>query len=329
MLSPAGRITREHKGPNVRALNKDPLAWGRYVAVAGAYAASYELTRNFSFSHWMLPAGLRLACLLLVPRRFWPALAVGEALPIAEMAALHASTFGVVWALLASIPPILVCMPVVALIQTRATHLRPDGKINMSMVMAATLACSVAVAIDNSLVLATIVMGDGSAASPVTPQLFLAWVLGCYLGAVALTPTIMALRERVMAADGGMVDWRAVWRSTLTRDTVLIAAPCLGVLLAIASHVDGAALQATRIAMAVPVVALTLRHGWHGSAIAGLLAGVCLASTAFELLDPSMIRAQTIVAFTISTSLLFGVRVARRLAVSHAAPVPGIRECRR
>ena len=53
---------------------RDPLAWGRYLAVAGAYAACYELTRNVSFSHWMLPAGLRLACLLLVPRRYWPAL---------------------------------------------------------------------------------------------------------------------------------------------------------------------------------------------------------------------------------------------------------------
>jgi glucose-6-phosphate-specific signal transduction histidine kinase len=308
----------------VRALNKDPLAWGRYVAVAGAYAACYEVTRNFSFSHWMLPAGLRLACLLLVPRRFWPALAVGEALPIAEMAALHASIFGVVWALLASIPPILVCMPVVAWIQGRATLLRADGKINMTMVMAATLACSLAVAIDNSLVLATIVMGDGSVASPVTPQLFLAWVLGCYLGAVALTPTIIALRERMMATGGGSIEWRAVLHSSLTRDAVLIVMPCLGVLMAIASRVDGAALQVSRMAMAVPVIALTLRHGWHGSAIAGLLAGVCLAATAFELLDPSMIRAQAVLAFTISTSLLFGVRVARRLAASHAAPMPCI-----
>lgn len=304
----------------MRVLGKDKHAWGRCIAVAGAYAACYELTRNVSFSHWMLPAGLRLACLLLVPRRFWPALAVGEFLPIAEMAALHASLFGVLWAVLASFPPIVVCMPAVAWVQRRASLLRADGRINMGMILAATLLCSLLVAIDNGLTLTTVSMGDGSPSPDVTAQLMLAWVLGCYLGALALTPTILALRERVLRA-GPKLHVRDVLTSPLLRDIALIAMPCLLIAMICADHAQGTWLQVARMAMAVPVLVLTLRHGWHGTAITGLLASAAMASTSFELQDPSMIRAQVVLAFVLSTTLLFGVRVARRLATSHVSLV--------
>ncbi|MDQ0010985.1 glucose-6-phosphate-specific signal transduction histidine kinase [Luteibacter jiangsuensis] len=297
--------------------NRDPFAWGRYVAVAGAYAACYELTRYFSFSHWTLTAGLRLACLLMAPKRYWPALAVGEALPIAEMAILHASLYGTLWAILASIPPILVCMPAVAWLRSRTTLLRPNGQINMGMIMLATLVCAMVTATDNSLVLATVVMDDGSPAPSPTLPIFLAWALGSYLGALTLTPTIVALRERLAAQPGGVVAWRAVWRSSLTRDALLIVIPSLALLMIAASQATDGALQCARIAMSVPVVVLTWRHGWHGAAIGGMLASIAMASTSFQLQNPAMIQAQVVLAFVISTSLLFGIRVARRMAATH------------
>lgn len=305
------------RGHSVGGKNKDPFAWGRYIAVAGAYAACYELTRYFTFSHWVLTAGLRLACLLLVPKRYWPALAVGETLPVAEMAVLHAPMFGAMWATLASITPIVICMPVIAWLKTRTTLLRPDGQINMGMVLFATLACALLTAVDNAVVLSSVVMGDGSTAPPPTLALFLAWSLGLYLGALTLTPSIIALRERLSAQPQGVVTLQAVWHSTLTRDALFIAVPLLALLMGVASQTSDGALQCVRIAMAVPVVVLTWRHGWHGTAIGGMLASIAMASTSFQLQDPSMIQAQTILAFVISTSLLFGVRVARRIAASH------------
>lgn len=309
-------------GADVRVNNTDPLDWGRSIAVAGAYAACYELTRNVSFSHWMLPAGLRLACLLLVPRRFWPALAVGEFLPIAEMSALHASMLGVMWAVLNSFPPIVMCMPAVIWVQRRASLLRADGRINMGMILAATLLCSLSVTAGNIVAYLTVKPGDGSPPPDLTAQIVLAWLLGCYLGALALTPTILALRERLIDA-GHKVNWRDAITSPLMRDMVLITVPCLVGAMVAASLTEGAWLQVARIAMAVPVLALTLRHGWHGTAITGLLASAAMASTSFELQDPSMIRAQVVIAFVLSTALLFGVRVARRMAASHVPAIQG------
>jgi glucose-6-phosphate-specific signal transduction histidine kinase len=299
------------------AINRNPAVWGRYLAVAGAYAACYELTRNVSFSHWMLPAGLRLACLFLVPRRYWLALAVGETLPIAEMAALHASAFGVLWALIVSFPPIALMMPAVAWMRKRFGLFREDGQIHMGMIMVATIVCAVINGIANGAALANVSMGNGSEAPAVTIPLFLAWFLGAYLGALTLTPMILALRERLALQPGGMATLKAVWHSSLTRDALFIAIPTLALLMGAASQLDGTALQCVRIAMALPVVVLTLRHGWHGSAVGGMLASIAMAATSFELRDPAMIQAQVVLAFVISTSLLFGVRVARRLAASH------------
>lgn len=297
-------------------MNRDPLVWGRYVAVAGAYAACYELTRYFSFSHWMLTAGLRMACLLLVPRKFWPALAIGEALPIAETAFLHMGDYGLVWAIANTIPPIVFCMPIVAWLQSRLPIVREGGEVNIGMIVLATLLCAAMNATENSVVFSFIVMGDGSPVPSVTAQIFMAWFLGLYLGALTLTPTILALRERLAAQPKGEVTWQAVRHSPLARDLALIVVPSLAALLVLASQVEGTVLQIVRIAMAVPVIALTLRQGWHGTSLGGLMASIAMASTSFHLQDPAMVQAQTVLAFTLSTSLLFGVRVARRQAAA-------------
>jgi glucose-6-phosphate-specific signal transduction histidine kinase len=308
------------------ANSKDPYAWGRQVAVAGAYAACYELTRNISFSHWMLPAGLRLACLMLVPRRYWAALAVGEMLPIAEMAALHAAAFGYLWAAIVSFPPIALCMPAVAWLRERYGLFRKDGQVHMGMILVATMVCAVINVGANAAALANVSLADGSPAPEVAVPLLLAWFLGAYLGALSLTPTILALRERLADQPEGIATVSAVWHSPLFRDALFIAVPSLALLMGMASQLEaGPALQFARMAMALPVVALTLRHGWHGTAIGGMLASVAMASTSFELRDPSMIQAQVVLAFVISTSLLFGLRVARRIAaarplMAHATP---------
>jgi glucose-6-phosphate-specific signal transduction histidine kinase len=302
----------------VRALNKDPLAWGRYVAVAGAYAASYEITRYFSFSHWMLPAGLRVACLLLVPRRFWPALAIGEALPVAEMAALHARAFGGLWAVLVSVPIIGLCTPAIVWLRRHAALYREDGQINMNLIMLATFACSLIGGAVNTYTLTLMQMGDGSPAPVVEVQDFMLYFLGQYLGALTLTPTILAMRERLAALPGGSITWPAIRHSVLARDMLLIVVPWLALTMALASQVEGTALQCVRMAMALPVFALTLRTGWHGSAVSGMLASIALASTSFTLTDPLMIQAQVVIALAVTTSLIFGVRVARRMAANHS-----------
>ncbi|TCV92077.1 MASE1 protein [Luteibacter rhizovicinus] len=292
--------------------NSNHVSWARMAAVAAAYAACYELARYFSFSHWILPAGLRLACLFLVPRRFWPALAIGETLPVVESAALHIPDFGVPWAFVASIPLIVVCMPIVAKIKQQADLYRDNGDLNMAMILAATVVCALLTAV---LTCAALMVALATAPPGAWPEIavvpyFFAYLLGAYLGALTLTPTVLALRER--AARYERVTWSLVRTSPLAIEVVLGVTPALLAMAALASTSDGIMLQICRMAMVMPVLVLTLRHGWHGGAVAGMLASIAMASTSTVLLDPAMIHAQVVLAFAISGALMVGVPITRR-----------------
>jgi hypothetical protein len=56
--------------------------WGTYIAngiaIAVLYGLAYLALRYISFNQWFLPAGLRAACLLFLPYRYWPFIISGE-----------------------------------------------------------------------------------------------------------------------------------------------------------------------------------------------------------------------------------------------------------
>jgi glucose-6-phosphate-specific signal transduction histidine kinase len=300
--------------------SNDRVAWTQMVAVAAAYAACYELTRHFSFSHWILPTGLRLACALLVPRRFWPALIVGETLPVLENAALCIPRFGMAWGLLASTPLIAPCMLLVTWMRRYAGIYRDSGEINMPMILFATAGAAVITAVfTEAALLAALAASPGSWPEIDPVAYFLAYLLGAYLGALTLTPTILALRERFARTEG--VSWSIVWTSPLAREFVFGSLPVLLALTLGVLSSEGHLQQGLRLAMTLPVVIVTARHGWRGAAVAGMFASIALASTSSTLMDPKMIQAQVVLALVVSTSLMAGVYVARRSTARDAVRV--------
>lgn len=291
--------------------SKDRVAWTQMVAAAAAYAACYELTRHFSFSHWILPTGLRLTCALLVPRRFWPALIIGEALPVFENAALCIPRFGMTWGLLASTPLIVPCMLLVTWMRRYAGIYRGSGEVNMPMILFATAGAAVITAVfTEAALLAALAASPGSWPEIDPVAYFLAYLLGAYLGALTLTPTILALRERLARSES--VPWSILWTSPLARESAFAALPVSLLLTVGALSSEGHLQQGLRLAMALPVVIATARHGWRGAAVAGMFASIAVASTSSALMDPKMIQAQVVIALVVSTSLMAGVYVARR-----------------
>ncbi|HVI54251.1 MAG TPA: MASE1 domain-containing protein [Luteibacter sp.] len=277
------------------------------MAVAAAYAACYEVTRYFSYSHWILTAGLRLACLLLVPYRFWPALILGESLPVMQNALLHEADFGWAWTSVSAIPFIPLCMPFVKAIRSRMPLFDANGQINANTLLFATLVCAVVTALRTDLAVfaALIVAPDGWDAWRAEGLIdLLAYVLGAYLGALSLAPMLLAVREWFRES----LSWKRFFGSTLTRDVAMGAVPLLIAFAVTASASSGIGVDVLRLAMAVPVIALTARHGWTGTAVGGMLSSIALATTSETLLDPAMIRVQVILALVISSSLIVGIK---------------------
>lgn len=293
--------------------------WGQLFAIAAAYAACYELARYFTNSHWALTAGLRLACLFLVPRRFWLALIIGETLPSIENALLHGPQFGAAWALAAAVPMVLLWIPVVGPLRRRWPLRAPDGSLRVGVLLSATLGCAVVTAVSSTMQLEAALMSNPGAWPEISAYAyFWAYLLGSYLGALTLTPTVLAMHERVSAVTS--VSLTQLWRSPLARDLAAWAVPMLAGLAWVAVATDHDMLRQTaRFAFLLPLFGLAWRHGWHGSAVGGMLASIALAMTGGDLLDASVIRCQAVLALCISGTLLMGARRRHRRAIAPPA----------
>ena len=86
--------------------------WLLQLGVAVGYGLLYFAIHPFSTAHWPVHAGVRLACLLLIPYRFWPALLIGEVLPNAY-GIFPGMDKDLSWIVFHCIPPFAVAMPIV------------------------------------------------------------------------------------------------------------------------------------------------------------------------------------------------------------------------
>lgn len=301
-----------------------PRAWGRHVAVCMAYAFSYALLRDISVSHWNLPAGLRVACLLLFPYRYWPALLIGEMIPVDYHAWHCVDDFGWRWSVLAGVPPILPLMGAVAWARRHARLLLGSHQINMGMLLGVILAGGVLTALGDAIVLMAVQVPPGEAYPPIDTQIIFGYFLGNYLGALAIAPTVIAIYLWQMRAPAVHHDIQ-LWRSRLVKDTLIGVLTPLLLLIGLVFSSQGDSMQVFRIAMFLPVVWLTSRHGWQGAALGGTLASLAVTMTSSIVRDPGVIQAQALIAFAITTLLMLGSRIAHQVHAEFATNMDTLR----
>jgi two-component system sensor histidine kinase UhpB len=299
--------------------------WGQYVAVAAAYEGLYEITYHVSFPQFLLTTGLRLAFLLLLPTRFWLAIAIGESVPLLEHALFCADKFGWAWAVLASVPTVALWAP---LLKTLLDHwpLHDErGRLRMPVILGATFGTAIITAAITTLTLVAALQhapGKWPDLSPVS--FFFSYALGGYLGALTLTPTLLALYERFRSTHMEAFSVALLWRSRLLRDVVCWVLPALAALVWLAQTTgDDAVRQIARLALLSPVISLAWRHGWHGTAVGGMAASFALALTASGLIDVMTLQVQLVLAVVLSAALLLGGRYrTARAGIQPAHPLP-------
>jgi glucose-6-phosphate-specific signal transduction histidine kinase len=289
-----------------------------------AYAVSYALLRDVSVSHWNLPAGLRVVCLLLFPYRYWPALLIGEMIPVDYHAWHCIDDFGWRWTALAAMPPILPLMGAVAWARRHARLLLGAHQINMPMLLGVILAGAVLTAIGNALVLMAVEVPAGVPLPPLDIQIVFGYFLGNYLGALAIAPTVIAIYLWQTRKPANLRD-AELWRSRLVKDTLIGVVTPLLVLMGLVFSSQGDSMQVFRIAMFLPVVWLTSRHGWQGAALGGTLASLAVTMTSSIVRDPGVIQAQALIAFAITTLLMLGSRIAHQTHAEHATQMDTLR----
>jgi glucose-6-phosphate-specific signal transduction histidine kinase len=281
--------------------------WVQHVAIALGYAASYYLLRQISVSHFQLFSGLRLFLLLVVPYRFWPALAVGETIPLAELAIECGPLYGWDWALVRVIAPILPSFAIVHWFRERWPRMADK----FSDQMAPWLLCVMVVSITwCACNLAVFAMTKMPADYVVPPYHVVAgrYFVGHCVGILMLTPLLLWGREVVHKGTWRLLPQQLV-SNTKTLESIAVLIPSLGFLTWLAIKNDNDLGQIARMAMFLPVAMLTLRHGWRGAAIGTAVASTCIIIAMPHIHDLTTVTAHTFISLTSSILLLLGSRI--------------------
>ncbi len=245
---------------------------------------------------------------MLLPPRYWAALAIGEMLPMAYSSLDCFDQYGPAWAVFNLFPPIAVAMPIVAWFRRHVSQVPPKRLTNISALLLCALIVAAATAWLNVGGVLTMRLPKGYVLPPVL-SLAMEYFLGAYLGTLMLLPPVLMVREArrpktLRDLTAGLANSRLAW------DVVCLLLPVLLLLIWLSLHSTGDNRQIARIAMFLPVAWLTLRHGWHGAGIGGALASVAMMGTVTVLSDPAVLQVQAFLGFVVSTLLILGAHIA-------------------
>lgn len=283
--------------------------FGKGLALAAGYCALFLLFWRYSLDQWYLPAGLRLAGMLLLPPRYWLFVAAGDAAALLVLRAPKAEQYSVQWAYLS---PFLF-MPVYALAPLALrVWLKSPARISSWLpVIAVSVICW---STTWSMVLNYALTGPRS---EVTLQNFIRFSVGDFLGIMMfLLPCLLWIK-------------RKEWRGTRNEIAQNIAMACLMIAAlyatAMMSSARGSAIQLMPLVfMVLPVFFLTVMHGWHGAALGMALINLAVALALPPVQIPGAFSEVILIAqitlSTLSAGLLFiGDRISKLFEISTEA----------
>lgn len=266
------------------------------LVLAVFYAFACWGARKLSLDQFYLPAGIRVAALLLCPPRLWPYLFLGEYAYFAQMRYPMIDKYGLTWVILASVS----LMPTVALIVR--LHRRMMAATTQAWLLSVGAASAVAVTSIN-LALAELLW-----TTPDMPLLagIARYIVGDFIGILTVAPLALLWARR---------NTEPAWTSRLL--TPIIGALGLMILLGICTTLipaeSSTAKSSLQLLMALPAIALTCLLGWRGAAVAvptlNLIIGLTTPKPFPSAFDQSTFTTQMIMAIAGVALLMFGSRI--------------------
>lgn len=269
------------------------------LALGLSYGAAYLVLRYYSFDQWFLPAGLRAACLLLLPFRYWPFIFLGDAGAVMYGRLSIADQNSAVWVYFG--PFALIGGASLAALLLRR---KLAGAEAITRHLPAAAACFAAWG-----GLCTVVLNGvlGGPAENATLAFFVNKFFGNYLGTLmVMLPVLLWIGRRQIAGPPG--------RSL--RDIALAAAAIAAMFAYLEYGQVGQDVirKSVLMLMLCPALFLTYYHGWLGAAIGVVLVNFGIAQTMTYTgvpgaYDETVFLAQIGLSLAASAFLILGARI--------------------
>ncbi|GLQ99926.1 MASE1 domain-containing protein [Dyella mobilis] len=287
--------------------------WLAQIGVAVGYALLYLATSPISTSHWPIHAGLRFACLLLFPYRYWTALLIGEAVSNGYEVYTCLDTLGLAWVLVRAIPPILPTMPVVWWCRTKMPPFPAKHVVDIKALIICILLSSAAGMIYSTA--AYPLLPDAVRPSLPIAVAAIGFFLGPYLAILSVVP--WAVMAKLDYRPGQLREQgRRILASKLFLDTIALLVPAVVILSWLgAVGKDQQVKEVASVAMFLPMAWLTLKHGWRAAAVSSTLAITVFSLSISILGDFDSVTYVTQVCLAICATSLFalGARISAQL----------------
>lgn len=236
------------------------------LLLAGIYGLTCWAARTVSLDQFYLPAGIRLAALILFPTRLWLYLLIGEYAYLAHMRVPMIGKFGVPWAVISSIT----LLPTVALIVR--LHLKRMNEEQGVWILSAAALSALAVSALN-IAFAHLLMPSPPRYSVATDAI--RFSIGDYLGMLTVVPLAVLWKSR----DALFFDAIIYAKSSTI---FIVSMLTLGVAAAFVPAKHDALTTLLQVSMGIPAIALTCLHGWKGAALAIPMMNLVVGTTSIS-----------------------------------------------
>jgi hypothetical protein len=267
------------------------------LVLAVIYAVACWGARKVSLDQFYLPAGVRVAALLLCPPRLWPYLILGEYAYFAQMRHPLVDKYGWAWVVVAS----ACLMPAVALVV----------RLHRRMMTETRQVWLISIGAVSAVVVTTLNIFLSELLWPIPPEMpvltaLARYVVGDFIGILTVAPLAMLWATRHSAPD-----WTAAFFKPVVAALSLMA--FLGFSAALVSAESTTVKTSLHVLMALPAIALTCLLGWRGAAIAvpalNLVIGLTTPKPYPASFDPATFTTQLIMATAGIALLVLGSRI--------------------
>jgi len=267
------------------------------LALALVYALACWGARKLSLDQFFLPAGVRVAALLLCPPRLWPYLLIGEYAYFAHLRIPLLGKYGLTWVILASVFLMPAVMLIVRLHRKLLARTTIVGVISIAV-------CAASVISLLNLSISYLLWPPLREASFLTN--LLRYALGDFTGILILAPLALLWIRRAEE------DWTP--RSVAATTGALAAMLVIGLQATpVPTSITAPGSLQLLLILPIPAIALTCLLGWRGAAIGvaavNMMLGVSTPSDHPALFDAATFATQQAMAIASVALLLLGARI--------------------